>query len=166
MNYKDQLKQPEWHKKAALIKLRDNNCCTKCGSYSYLHVHHTYYEHGLLAWEYPDESLTTLCSICHIEAHKEKIPIIRKPRIKKTPEQLVLAKQNRINTKIGLEISYSKIREQGKLIEENRILERLAGKPRCIGIKNNGLQCSMAASINGYCKTHFNKHADAVVEEY
>ena len=157
MIYKEQLQQPEWHKKAALIKLRDNNCCTKCGSYSYIHVHHTYYKHGLLAWEYPDESLITLCSICHTEAHKQKIPIIRKPRIKKTPEQLLLTKESRINKEQREQLFIIKMREQAKQIEDNRVFERLAGKPRCLGIKNDNSQCTMAASVNGYCKTHFKK---------
>lgn len=165
MIYKEQLQQPEWHKKAALIKLRDNNCCTKCGSYSYLHVHHTYYKHGLLAWEYPDEALTTLCSVCHEELHKkEKIPIKRKPLPKKTKEQLALAKENRIDTKERLEISYATIREQGRVIEENRILERLAGKPRCIAIKLNGDQCSFAASTGNYCTAHSKKYPDNIQE--
>jgi hypothetical protein len=37
-----------------------------------LHVHHSYYQAGLMAWEYPDESLTTLCWKCHEELHKNQ----------------------------------------------------------------------------------------------
>jgi 5-methylcytosine-specific restriction endonuclease McrA len=40
-----------------------------------LHVHHTYYQVNLNPWEYPNESLQTLCWICHENLHKkESIP--------------------------------------------------------------------------------------------
>jgi hypothetical protein len=35
-----------------------------------LHIHHSYYQIGKLAWEYPVESLTTLCWKCHELLHK------------------------------------------------------------------------------------------------
>lgn len=35
-----------------------------------LHVHHTYYQKGLLPWEYPDDSLITLCWTCHEKLHQ------------------------------------------------------------------------------------------------
>lgn len=35
-----------------------------------LEVHHTYYEKGLKPWEYPDDSLKTLCWICHKKEHQ------------------------------------------------------------------------------------------------
>lgn len=42
-----------------------------------LHVHHKYYQSNLKAWEYPDESLITLCWDCHEELHKNTlIPIL------------------------------------------------------------------------------------------
>ncbi len=42
-----------------------------------LHVHHTYYQHNKMPWEYPDESLQTLCINCHIQLHKEQtIPVL------------------------------------------------------------------------------------------
>lgn len=42
-----------------------------------LHIHHTYYQEGLLPWEYPNESLQTLCWHCHEELHKnEKVPYL------------------------------------------------------------------------------------------
>ena len=41
-----------------------------------LHVHHTYYQRGLYPWEYPLESLQTLCWDCHEKLHKNtKVPI-------------------------------------------------------------------------------------------
>ncbi|MFC6996389.1 hypothetical protein [Rufibacter roseus] len=48
----------------------------KWGYIGGLHIHHTYYQHGLLAWEYPDEALQTLCYICHEQTHKAgKTPV-------------------------------------------------------------------------------------------
>ncbi|WP_439582416.1 hypothetical protein [Dyadobacter bucti] len=42
-----------------------------------LHVHHHYYQHGLLAWEYPDDALTTLCWECHKRLHANTvIPVL------------------------------------------------------------------------------------------
>jgi hypothetical protein len=89
MTYTEQLQQPKWYQKRELIKLRDLNKCTKCDSYIKLVVHHTYYESGKLVWEYPDDSLITLCNECHIEIHKTtKIKKIRKLYIK-TPKLII-----------------------------------------------------------------------------
>lgn len=38
-----------------------------------LHDHHSYYKIGLKPWEYPLESLTTLCADCHKEFHKNNL---------------------------------------------------------------------------------------------
>lgn len=38
-----------------------------------LHVHHSYYQIGLKPWEYPLESLTTLCADCHKEIHENNL---------------------------------------------------------------------------------------------
>ncbi|MFZ1788573.1 MAG: hypothetical protein WAT92_09685 [Saprospiraceae bacterium] len=41
-----------------------------------IHVHHTFYDISKLPWEYPIESLQTLCSDCHQDLHdKNSIPI-------------------------------------------------------------------------------------------
>ncbi len=42
-----------------------------------LHVHHTYYQIDKLPWEYPDESLQTLCRSCHEKVHEEDIIPVR-----------------------------------------------------------------------------------------
>ena len=42
-----------------------------------LHVHHTYYQIDKLPWEYPDESLQTLCRSCHEKVHEEEIIPVR-----------------------------------------------------------------------------------------
>lgn len=44
-----------------------------------LHIHHKYYQNGLMAWEYPNEALQTLCWQCHETIHsKSKIPVLNK----------------------------------------------------------------------------------------
>lgn len=70
MNYKEQLKTPEWAAKRQIILARDGRCCTECGKNTYLQVHHNYYEDDKLAWEYPNEALRTLCRGCHHKFHK------------------------------------------------------------------------------------------------
>ncbi|MHB9110427.1 MAG: HNH endonuclease [Armatimonadota bacterium] len=68
-NYKtwsEQLKDPRWQKKRLEIMERDKFRCRWClNEESTLTVHHSYYEKGLKPWEYPNESLVTLCEECH-----------------------------------------------------------------------------------------------------
>lgn len=41
-----------------------------------LNIHHTYYQVGKLAWEYPNDALISLCSNCHQHEHDTKeIPV-------------------------------------------------------------------------------------------
>jgi hypothetical protein len=45
---------------------RDGWKCVVCGeAEKTLSVHHKYYEQGKDPWDYPDESLVTLCEFCH-----------------------------------------------------------------------------------------------------
>lgn len=42
-----------------------------------LHVHHTYYQDGKEPWQYPDDSLCTLCWDCHELLHRNKeVPVL------------------------------------------------------------------------------------------
>lgn len=44
-----------------------------------LHVHHTFYQCDKLPWEYPDDSLQTLCIDCHNRLHyNQTIPVLDK----------------------------------------------------------------------------------------
>jgi hypothetical protein len=64
--YSELLKDPKWQKKRLDILNRDNFRCCQCGSVkNTLHVHHQYYIKGNMPWEYPDDSLITLCEFCH-----------------------------------------------------------------------------------------------------
>jgi len=91
------LETKEWKSKRASIINRDGNKCCRCNKgniskfangFTYqvigetpsnhlefsdkllcLQVHHTYYVKGNLPWDYPDESLVTLCNRCHTSLH-------------------------------------------------------------------------------------------------
>lgn len=68
MTYKEQLRHPKWQKKKAEILIRDNYTCQNkncCSTDNNLQVHHFDYISGILAWEYPNDMLTTLCEECH-----------------------------------------------------------------------------------------------------
>lgn len=61
-------KSPQWQRKRLEVLNRDSFECTNCGSTDKtLHVDHAYYERGADPWEYPSESLKTLCDDCHKE---------------------------------------------------------------------------------------------------
>lgn len=67
MTYKEQLLDPRWQRKRLHIFERDNwTCCaSNCGAKNKnLQIHHKEYL-NILAWEYPDDMLVTLCDTCH-----------------------------------------------------------------------------------------------------
>jgi hypothetical protein len=66
--YSDKLKDPRWQKKRLEILQRDNWECQRCeDKKSTLHVHHRRYIPGRDPWDYPEETLVTLCEDCHEE---------------------------------------------------------------------------------------------------
>lgn len=69
MAYETWLKRKEWQKRRLYIFERDNfKCqCSTCKTpESLLEVHHLeYLSYDLKPWEYPDDMLITLCSVCH-----------------------------------------------------------------------------------------------------
>jgi len=69
--YYDLLLHPKWKKKRRKILKRDGYKCTVCGSVKNLMIHHTfYYDVDTPPWQYPDESLLTVCYGCHKEYHE------------------------------------------------------------------------------------------------
>jgi len=73
MEYNELLKSPNWQKKRLFILERDSWKCRFCGDeHTQLQVHHTIYLPDKLPWDYPDEYLLTLCSICHADEEKLK----------------------------------------------------------------------------------------------
>lgn len=71
MEYKEYLNKlnwREWQMKKTEILLRDNFTCTHCQSQedcANFQVHHGYYHKDKDPWDYPSESLHTLCDPCH-----------------------------------------------------------------------------------------------------
>lgn len=65
------LRDLRWKLKRKRVLERDDFKCTVCGSKKSLHVHHTYYYRNEITppWEYPMESLITVCEDCHKEFH-------------------------------------------------------------------------------------------------
>lgn len=65
-SYAEKLKDPKWQRARLKILERDKFSCRACFSQEKtLHVHHMYYKRNLEPWEYPPESLVTLCEDCH-----------------------------------------------------------------------------------------------------
>jgi len=78
MTYIEKLKSPKWQKKRLEILERDNFSCKCCGdSESSLHVHHTKYLANTDPWEYENDSLVTLCEMCHTEVTWQKKEVKR-----------------------------------------------------------------------------------------
>lgn len=74
MTYAEMLKDPRWQKKRLEILERDEWACQMCHSGDKtLHVHHNYYDYSLLPWEYPEESLITLCEECHKDEYPARM---------------------------------------------------------------------------------------------
>lgn len=66
LSYREQLLDPRWQRKRLEILARDGFRCQNCGTTEIeLHAHHRWYVSGRNAWEYPGESLITVCKPCH-----------------------------------------------------------------------------------------------------
>lgn len=74
-DYKSKLKNPLWQKKRLEIMQRDGFKCVICNNHnSELHVHHSFYDRNIdNPWEYPDETMITICDNCHNDCHNSKI---------------------------------------------------------------------------------------------
>ena len=77
-SYSEKLRDPRWQKKRLKVMERDGFLCTHCKiDGDTLNVHHSYYRSGRDPWDYPDESLITVCEKCHakIEAMRVRFGI-------------------------------------------------------------------------------------------
>jgi hypothetical protein len=64
--YMKKLRDPRWQRKRLEIMQRDDFTCQHCfENGKTLHVHHTFYVSGRDPWDYPDNTLMTLCEDCH-----------------------------------------------------------------------------------------------------
>lgn len=71
-NYSELLKDPRWQKKRLHILERDHWACKLCGdTETTLNVHHKKYVKNKSPWDYPNETLVTLCEHCHTLVTKE-----------------------------------------------------------------------------------------------
>lgn len=83
----------KWKRKRDQILNRDKWKCTVCGSRKELEVHHTYYIYGHAPWEYPNNSLITVCHTCHRDWHEHHELVVKKDkpakdkRLKKKPKR-------------------------------------------------------------------------------
>jgi len=68
--YWELLRHPNWQRMRLEVMQRDGFTCVVCLSTDKtLNVHHAYYEKGCAPWEYPPETLKTLCEDCHKATH-------------------------------------------------------------------------------------------------
>ncbi|MGL4452401.1 MAG: hypothetical protein ACRCTZ_14610, partial [Sarcina sp.] len=88
MDYKDQLLTPEWRKKREHILNSRGWKCEKCGSSINLHVHHSFYISGKMAWEYEDYQLNVLCKWCHCKIHGNHDKISDKTNSEKQKDKM------------------------------------------------------------------------------
>jgi hypothetical protein len=67
----DSLRDPRWQQVRLRVMERDGWECLRCGDKgNTLNVHHNYYEKGRQPWEYPHDTLSTLCQDCHAAYHR------------------------------------------------------------------------------------------------
>ena len=81
--YSALLTERKWKRKREQILRRDGWKCTACGKKTTLQVHHTYYIDGHKPWEYPNDSLLTVCRDCHKDYHEHHEIEVRTARGKK-----------------------------------------------------------------------------------
>jgi hypothetical protein len=66
---------PLWQKKRLTVLQRDNWTCQQCQSKeNTLQVHHKYYLYGKKIWDYPLDTLITLCEYCHPPGNPHETP--------------------------------------------------------------------------------------------
>jgi len=66
LSYREQMNHPLWIQKKSEILQRDNFQCRICGTDLHrLEVHHLCYFPDLLAWEYDDELIVSVCGKHH-----------------------------------------------------------------------------------------------------
>lgn len=68
LSYREQMNHPLWFRKRDEILERDDYTCQICGSNLHrVDVHHLCYFPDLLAWEYDNELMVTVCNKHHTQ---------------------------------------------------------------------------------------------------
>ena len=64
--YIEKLRDPRWQRRRLEVLNAANFKCRDCrAADKTLHIHHAYYERGRDPWDYPSDSLLSLCDECH-----------------------------------------------------------------------------------------------------
>jgi len=88
MTYSEKLRDPRWQRLRLEVMQRDDFACCGCGSRcKTLNVHHTHYLKRAMPWQYPTDSLVTLCEDCHREIEKLLPNLLKMIR---TPHQALM----------------------------------------------------------------------------
>jgi hypothetical protein len=98
--YLQLLEHPSWQVKRRRILLRSGGRCEECGTEGQsLEVHHCYYRHGRLPWQYPDGALLALCPGCESLRGKAELRfrMFQTPLSVRTLEQMRNDYRNRPN---------------------------------------------------------------------
>lgn len=77
-SYSEKLQDPRWQRKRLEIMDRDGYKCRECQSTEKTQtVRHAYYKKGCEPWEYPNESLQTVCMDCHKKRDEAEHRLLR-----------------------------------------------------------------------------------------
>jgi hypothetical protein len=73
VNYSEKFKDPRWQQLRLKVFERDEWTCQNCYEIDKtLTVHHWYYEKDKEPWDYPLDSLITLCVDCHEQEYEQR----------------------------------------------------------------------------------------------
>ena len=119
--YLDRLKNPKWIAKNLKIRKRDGFRCTVCGAKNNLQVHHTfYYKDFRNPWQYPNDSLITLCKKCHKEYHEYNEPTIVESRPFKKPIKIKNKIKPKVKKKKKKRISLGELQSKEPIYKKRR----------------------------------------------
>ena len=67
--YKHLLKDKRWEEFRLKVMSERGSKCECCGGTDILQIHHTFYMHGKMPWEYEINDMRVLCKKCHQRIH-------------------------------------------------------------------------------------------------
>lgn len=102
-DYELKLDTWQWRQRSYRIRERDSFACTRCPNKGELHVHHLKYTTPN-PWDEPGENLTTLCALCHFEAHRNNLSDSPSPEIKSIISALIRSKESKVNLDVDIKL--------------------------------------------------------------